>query len=184
MGRKGILICVAAVAVFALSGGANHAQQLQKITINYPTRSGATWPMYIAKEGGYYRSTARRRSAVRRASHRHRDAHHGQAVMVNHSLEQGWWRARKTRTRFALLGSSSNKGLFAWWGRRSSVTQSSSRQAHPRWADRRRAVQLTPSRSSAAYGLGVRDVEWIPVGNRVTRPRRGAGRRTAPTQRS
>ena len=30
------------------------AQPLQKITINYPTRSGASWPLYIAKEGGYY----------------------------------------------------------------------------------------------------------------------------------
>jgi ABC-type nitrate/sulfonate/bicarbonate transport system substrate-binding protein len=31
-----------------------HAQNLQKVTINYPTRSGASWPLYIAKEGGYY----------------------------------------------------------------------------------------------------------------------------------
>ena len=30
------------------------AQQPQKITINYPTRSGASWPLFIAKEGGYY----------------------------------------------------------------------------------------------------------------------------------
>jgi len=29
-------------------------QQLQKITINYPTRTGQVWPLYLAKEGGYY----------------------------------------------------------------------------------------------------------------------------------
>ena len=29
-------------------------QQLQPITINYPTRTGQVWPLYIAKEGGYY----------------------------------------------------------------------------------------------------------------------------------
>ena len=29
-------------------------QQPQKITINFPTRSGASWPLFIAKEGGYY----------------------------------------------------------------------------------------------------------------------------------
>ena len=29
-------------------------QQPQRITINYPTRSGASWPLFIAKEGGYY----------------------------------------------------------------------------------------------------------------------------------
>ena len=27
---------------------------LRSITINYPTRSGASWPLYIAKNGGYY----------------------------------------------------------------------------------------------------------------------------------
>src|SRR5882672_10424190 len=27
---------------------------LQKITINYPAKSGGSWPMFIAKEGGYY----------------------------------------------------------------------------------------------------------------------------------
>ena len=30
------------------------AQSLQKVTISYPTRSGASWPMYIAKEAGIY----------------------------------------------------------------------------------------------------------------------------------
>ena len=39
------------VAVLASSAA---AQNLQKITVNFPTRSGASWPMYIAKEGGYY----------------------------------------------------------------------------------------------------------------------------------
>src|SRR5882672_5165565 len=27
---------------------------LQKISINYPARSGGSWPLFIAKEGGYY----------------------------------------------------------------------------------------------------------------------------------
>ena len=40
-----------AAAVLASSAA---AQNVQKITINFPTRSGASWPMYIAKEGGYY----------------------------------------------------------------------------------------------------------------------------------
>ena len=33
---------------------AQTAQPLQKITINYPTRTGQVWPLYLAKEGGYY----------------------------------------------------------------------------------------------------------------------------------
>src|SRR5713101_4351645 len=38
----------------ALLTACTSAQPLQKVTINYPTRSAATWPMYIAKEGGIY----------------------------------------------------------------------------------------------------------------------------------
>ena len=30
------------------------AQQRQKVTIIFPTRASQTWPLYIAKEGGYY----------------------------------------------------------------------------------------------------------------------------------
>ena len=30
------------------------ASAQQKITINYPNRSGANWPLFLAKEGGYY----------------------------------------------------------------------------------------------------------------------------------
>src|SRR5215472_12580580 len=40
------------VAAVFVSGAL--AQPLQKVTINFPTRSGASWPMYMAKEGGYY----------------------------------------------------------------------------------------------------------------------------------
>ena len=38
-----------------LPGGALRAQSApQKITIAFPTRSGASWPMFIAKDAGYY----------------------------------------------------------------------------------------------------------------------------------
>src|SRR5262249_42219640 len=40
--------------VFAVLLAGAPLQQPQKITINFPTRSGASWPLFIAKEGGYY----------------------------------------------------------------------------------------------------------------------------------
>jgi ABC-type nitrate/sulfonate/bicarbonate transport system substrate-binding protein len=42
------------VAVLMLYSTLALAQPLQKITINFPTRSGASWPLFMAKEGGYY----------------------------------------------------------------------------------------------------------------------------------
>ena len=52
-GMKSILAAVA-TAVLVMGMVQAEGQQLQKITLNYPTRSGASWPLFIAKEGGYY----------------------------------------------------------------------------------------------------------------------------------
>src|SRR5580693_455151 len=48
--RRNWVVCA---AVFAASAGA-WAQPLQKVTINFPNRSGSNWPLFLAKEGGYY----------------------------------------------------------------------------------------------------------------------------------
>ena len=40
-------------AVLITCGALANAQQ-QKITISYPARSAPSWPIFIAKEGGYY----------------------------------------------------------------------------------------------------------------------------------
>src|SRR2546428_14168815 len=42
------------VAVILIAPLMSAQQPLQKTAINFPTRSGASWPMFIAKEGGYY----------------------------------------------------------------------------------------------------------------------------------
>jgi ABC-type nitrate/sulfonate/bicarbonate transport system substrate-binding protein len=52
MSRTRLLLSV--VAIVSVVAGWPHAQQLQKVTINYPTRSGASWPLYLARDGGYY----------------------------------------------------------------------------------------------------------------------------------
>ena len=52
--RRRLLALLPAMLV-GLSARATQAQQLAKVTINYPTRSGATWPLYLAKEAGYYK---------------------------------------------------------------------------------------------------------------------------------
>ena len=76
--------------VTAVLAGASwpRAQALQKVTINYPTRSGASWHLYIAKEGGYYQKyglDVDLQFGVHPAGVAMLTS--GQAVMVNHSLE-------------------------------------------------------------------------------------------------
>src|SRR6185369_8525993 len=102
------------VALVALAAAWPRAQQPQKITINYPTRSGASWPLYIAKEGGYYQKYGLDVDLVF-GVHPTGIAMltSGQAVMVNHSLEQGMVASSKDSSNFTMMGSSSNKGLFA-----------------------------------------------------------------------
>jgi len=156
------------LAVLAGLGGWPHAQSLQKITINYPTRSGASWPLYIAKEGGYY---AKQGLDVDLQFGVHPTGvamlTSGQAVMVNHSLEQGMVASTRDDV-FSLMGSSSNKGLFAL------IAQKGFTNPKELKGKRIAVGQIgdAPYNYTVAllgtYGLGVRDVQWIPVGTDVS----------------
>src|SRR5215208_6698796 len=145
-----------------------HGQSLQKVTINYPTRSGATWPLYIARDGGYYQKYGLdvdlqfgvHPTGVAMLTS-------GQAVMVNHSLEQGMVASARDAS-FALMGSSSNKGLFAL------IAQKEFSNPKELKGKRIAVGQIgdAPYNYTVAllgtYGLGNRDVTWIPVGTDVT----------------
>jgi ABC-type nitrate/sulfonate/bicarbonate transport system substrate-binding protein len=159
---------VAIVAVLGALAAWPHAQNLQKVTINYPTRSGASWPLYIAKEGGYYAKQGLDvdlQFGVHPAGVAMLTS--GQAVMVNHSLEQGMVASTKDGS-FALMGSSSNKGFFALMGQKAF--------SNPKELKGKRIavgqIGDAPYNYTVAllgtYGLGVRDVQWIPVGTDVS----------------
>src|SRR5262245_3662679 len=174
MSRKYLLVTIVAVFVAAAAAWPR-AQNLQKVTINYPTRSGATWPLYIAKEGGYYAKNGLDvdlQFGVHPAGVAMLTS--GQAVMVNHSLEQGMVASTRDGS-FALMGSSSNKGLFAL------IAQKEFSDPKQLKGKRIAVGQIgdAPYNYTVAllgtYGLGVRDVQWVPVGTDVT------GRATALT---
>jgi ABC-type nitrate/sulfonate/bicarbonate transport system substrate-binding protein len=155
------------VVLLALSAS-TQAQQLKKITISYPTRSGATWPMYIAKEAGIYKKYG---YDVTLSFGVHPTGIaaivSGDAAMANYSLEQAM-QASIHDPNFVLAGTSLNKGLFALIaaknftdvkqlkGKRIAVGQ----------------VGDAPYNYTVAllgtYGLGVRDVVYIPVGTDVS----------------
>jgi ABC-type nitrate/sulfonate/bicarbonate transport system substrate-binding protein len=162
------IVPVAAVLVAALALHEVEGRQLQKITINYPTRSGASWPLYLAREGGYYQKyglDVDLQFGVHPAGVAMLTS--GQAVMVNHSLEQGMVASARDAS-FALMGSSSNKGLFALIAQKEF--------SDPKQLKGKRiavgAIGDAPYNYSVAllgtYGIGNRDVSWIQVGTDVT----------------
>ena len=166
MSRTRLLLIV--VAVLSVVGGWPHAQQLQKVTINYPTRSGASWPMYIAKEGGYYQKyglDVELKFGVHPTGIAMLTS--GEAVMINHSLEQGMNASKTDPSAFVLTGSSSNKGVFALIGQKELTS--------PKQLKGKKiavgALGDAPYNYTVAllgtYGIGPRDVEWVQVGSDV-----------------
>lgn len=144
------------------------AQALQKIVINYPTRSGASWPLYIAKEGGYYKKyglDVDLKFGVHPAGIAMLVS--GEAAMANYSLEQSMEAATKDGS-FVMVGSSLNKALFALIAQKQYT-------AVKQLKGKRIAVgQLgdAPYNYTQAllrtYGIGPRDVQWITVGTDVS----------------
>jgi ABC-type nitrate/sulfonate/bicarbonate transport system substrate-binding protein len=142
--------------------------QLQKITINYPTRTGQVWPLYLAKEGGYYQKYGLDVNLVF-------GVHPagiamlvgGDAVMTAYTLEQAMQASSKDGSLIA-LGSPFKKSLFALIaakniasvrdlkGKRIGVSQIGD-------APYNYTVGLI-----AKAGLTPRDVQWVPVGTDVS----------------
>lgn len=142
---------------------------LQAVTINYPTRSGASWPLYIAKEGGYY---AKHGLDVNLQFGVHPTGvamlTSGEAVMVNHSLEQGMVASARDAKSFVLAGSSSNKGLFALIGQKELTSPKELKGKRVAVGQIGDAPYNYTVALLGTYGLGARDVQWIPVGTDVS----------------
>jgi ABC-type nitrate/sulfonate/bicarbonate transport system substrate-binding protein len=88
--------------------------------------------------------------------------------MVNHSLEQGMVASTKDPAGFALLGSSSNKGLFALMGQKQFTNPKELKGKRIAVGQIGDAPYNYTVALLGTYGLGVRDVEWIPVGTDVS----------------
>jgi ABC-type nitrate/sulfonate/bicarbonate transport system substrate-binding protein len=140
-------------------------EQLQKTAINFPTRSGASWPMFIAKEGGYYQKYGLDMNLVFGAGTIGvAMISSGEAAMTNSSMEQALQAGSRDPNSLVLLGSTLNRGMFALMapnkinspkelkGKRVAVSQ----------------IGDAPYNYSVAllgkFGLKPRDVQWVPVG--------------------
>jgi ABC-type nitrate/sulfonate/bicarbonate transport system substrate-binding protein len=152
---------VSVLPVAAQQGG------LEKITINYPARTGTTWPLYIAKEGGYYQKYGLDVNLVF-GVHPAGIAMliSGEAAMTNYTMEQAMQAASKDGS-LVFVASSFKKSLFSLMGK---STIASARDLKGKRigisqigdAPYNYAVGLL-----AKFGLTPRDVEWIPIGTDV-----------------
>ena len=151
----------------ALLPGWAQTSQLRKVTINYATRTGTTWPLYIAMEAGYFAKYGLDANIVF-GVHPAGVAMvvSGQAAMTNYPLEQAMIAASRDGS-LAIIGSPYRKSLFALMaaknfasvrdlkGKRLGVSQIGD-------APYNYAVGLL-----AKFGLTPRDVQWIPIGTDV-----------------
>jgi len=168
MSRRIAYILLAAVAVLTLSFCADQQTSLRKVKINFPTRSAASWPMFIAKEGGYYEKNGLDVELVFGAGTAGvAMISSGEAVMTNSSMEQAL-QASSRDASLVMMGSSLNKGMF-------SLMAAKTFTSVPQLKGKRLAVTQVgdaPYNYTVAllkkHSLTARDVEWLPVGSDAT----------------
>jgi ABC-type nitrate/sulfonate/bicarbonate transport system substrate-binding protein len=139
----------------------------QEVTINYPARAPSNWPLFIAKEGGYFEKyglSAKLVFGVHPAGIAMIVS--GEAAMTNYTLEQAMQAASKDASLVA-VGSGYKKGLWALMsakdignardlkGKRVGVSQIGD-------APYNYTVAML-----AKFGVTQRDVQWVPLGTDV-----------------
>jgi ABC-type nitrate/sulfonate/bicarbonate transport system substrate-binding protein len=161
-------VTLALFAVAALSFlQAAPAPQGQQITINYPARTGTTWPLYLAKEGGYYEKQG---LDVKLVFGVHpagiATVANGEAVMTNYTLEQAMQATSKDGS-FIAVASSFKKSLFELMAAKhiTSVRELKGKTIGVSQigdAPYNYAIGLL-----GKFGLGSRDVKWLSIGTDV-----------------
>lgn len=159
---------ILAAALLSWSAVNLSGQALQKITINYPNRSGSNWPIFLAKDGGYYQKYGLdvtltfgvMPTGIAMLAN-------GEAQMVNSSLEQLMQAASKDGS-MVLIGSALNRGVFALMARKEIHTIQELK-------GKKIAVGAVGDAPYgylvdllAKSGMKARDVQWIPVGTDVS----------------
>src|SRR5215468_4038057 len=153
--------------VIALLLAASSLQQPQKITINFPTRSGASWPLFIAKEGGYYQKYGLDVNLVF-AGHPAGVAMviSGEAQMASYSLESAMQAAAKDAS-LVMVGNSLNKAVFALVARKEIKTVKELKGKRVAVSQIGDPPYNYGNALLRKFGMTSRDVQWVPVGTDV-----------------
>jgi ABC-type nitrate/sulfonate/bicarbonate transport system substrate-binding protein len=155
---------IVATVLVACSAHAS-AQPLQKITVNFPTRSGASWPLFLAKEGGYYQKYGLDVDLVF-AGHPGGIAMvvSGEAQMSSYNLESVM-QASVRDASFTVVGSSVNRAFFVLMSRADIASVKDLKGKTLAVSQ----IGDPPYNYTSAYlkkfGLTARDVQWVAVGS-------------------
>ena len=155
-------------AAMLASQAARAQSGLQKITINYPTRTGQVWPLYLAKEGGYYQKygfDASLAFGVHPAGIAMVVS--GEAVMTAYTLEQSMIAASKDGSLVA-LGSPFKKSLFSLMAQKNFGNIRDLKGKRVGVSQIGDAPYNYTSGLIEKAGLTPRDVQWVPIGGDVT----------------
>jgi ABC-type nitrate/sulfonate/bicarbonate transport system substrate-binding protein len=156
-----LLAAAIAVSTFAVLAQPPAAQN---ITINYTAKAPANWPLFIAKEAGYYQKYGMNATMVF-ANHPAGIAMivSNEAQATNYPMEQAM-QAASLDGSLVIMGSPMNRGLFAM------MTRNDVKSVKDLKGKRFGISQLgdPPYNFAVAIlarnGLSSRDVQWIPLG--------------------
>ena len=156
------------LAVAGVAGAARSQSALQKITINYPTRTGQVWPLYLAKEGGYYQKYGFDANLVF-GVHPAGIAMvvSGQAVMTAYTLEQSMIASSKDGSLVA-LGSPFKKSLFSLMAQKTVTGVRDLKGKRVGVSQIGDAPYNYTGGLIEKAGLTPRDVQWVPIGGDVS----------------
>jgi ABC-type nitrate/sulfonate/bicarbonate transport system substrate-binding protein len=154
-------------ALASVCGLPAQSQPLQKVTINYATRTGTSWPLYIAKEGGYFQKYGLDVNIVF-AVHPAALAMviSGEAAMTNYPLEQAMLAASKGGS-LVILGSPFRKSLFALMAEKSVGTVRDLKGKRIGVSQIGDAPYNYAVAILAKFGMTPRDIQWVPIGTDV-----------------
>jgi len=161
---KAIMLAVV-VSLVVMSSVPAEVQQLQAITLNYPTRSGASWPLFIAKEGGYYQKHGLDVTLVF-AGHPAGIAMvvSDQAQMSSYNLESVMQASSRGDATFSVVGSSVNKPFFALMSRKDIASVKDLKGKTIAVSQIGDPPYNYTSAFLRKFGLSARDVQWIAAG--------------------
>jgi len=157
------------IAVLLVPAAFPQQPALQKVTINFPARSGGSWPLFLAKEGGYYQKYgldvnlefgAGNLGVAMITS--------GTAVMTNSSMEQALQASSRDPGALVSMGSFLNKGAFSLMSVKTIGSVKDLKGKRIAVAQVGDAVYNYTIALIAKSGLKPRDINWISVGNDAT----------------